>query len=56
MLIKIEGSELGEGLIVVLVPVKKPAPKPGLRKRRTIETTGEALIDAVPLKAAGGQR
>lgn len=56
MLIKLEGLELGEdGLrIVVLVPVKKPV-KPGLRKGRTIETTGEA-IEAVPLKAAGGQR
>lgn len=58
VLIELEGLELCEdGLrIALLVPVEKPAPKPGLRKARTIETTGETLAEVVPLRAAGERR
>lgn len=56
MLIKLEGLELSEdGLrLALLVPADQGRPKPGLRKARLVETSGETIDDnVVPLRAAG---
>lgn len=47
MLIKLEGLELGEdGLrVALLVLADQGGPRPGLRKARTVEVSGETLAD-----------
>lgn len=59
MLIKLEGLELSDdGLrVAVLVLADQGGPKPGLRKARLVESSGETLADnVVPLRAAGARR
>jgi hypothetical protein len=50
--------ELGEdGLRLALLVLADQGPRPGLRKARLVQVTGETLADnVVPLRAAGERR